>query len=324
VRAKVDTAAGDMLLQLALETDQMQNAALEQVVYQGEQLDRIEGHLDNMSHNLKKADHAMKGIESLGYYMFGGKNKKFSQKREQALKDRSLKLPKERPPLFEIELLYKKVDDSLVPAMLVLEDEFFKVINPENDTLIDKGTKYPYKDIIQILLRARHEHMDIRFPNGKKDPSGRLRIMSSYLQVITNQLFMRCKALGHTPHIIFEPGVRQFNYQDERVSKIPPVGRPSVAGEKGNGSQNAFVRPNTTRTADLLSDSPQETRDDMARVENQLDEVHRLAKGITAKAHVMNDELDRQNEQLDRLDGKVEDVTAKTKDLNKRMDKQLK
>lgn len=331
-RAKVDTQTADLLLQIAVETDSMQNAALAQVVAQGEQIDRIEGHLDNMSHTLKKADHLMKGIESLGYYMFGGKDKKYNQKREQALKDRSLKLPKDRPPIFEIEVLYKKQDDSLVQAILVLEEDFFKVINPENDTLIDKGTKYPYKDIIQVILRARHEHMDVRFPNGKKDPSGRLRIMSSYLQVITNQLYLRCKAQNHNPHVIFEPGVRQFNYQDERVSKMPPLardvrgtlGQSGGGGVSSGGSQNAFVRPNSVKTADLLSESSQETRNDMARVESQLDEVHKIAMGINTKAQALNVELDRQNEQLGRIDGKVDDVTAQTRNLNKRMDKQLK
>jgi len=155
-------------------------------------------------------------------------------------------------------------------------------------------------------MRARHEHMDVRFPNGKKDPTGRLRIMSSYLQVITNQLYSRCKKvrwfvfvlsrfycgsdcilliqLNHNPHVIFEPGVRQFNYTDERVAKFPPVARES---RSTLGSPNSFVRPNTTKTADLLQESSQETRDDMARVENQLDQVHDIVVRIEPSRNVL-------------------------------------
>jgi len=65
------------------ETKDMQNGTMNQLAEHGDTLNRIEDKLVDIEDNLKHADHIMKGIESLPYYLFGGSTKKeVNEKRE--------------------------------------------------------------------------------------------------------------------------------------------------------------------------------------------------------------------------------------------------
>eukprot|EP01125_Pyxidicula_operculata_P005468 TRINITY_DN193_c2_g1_i1.p1 TRINITY_DN193_c2_g1~~TRINITY_DN193_c2_g1_i1.p1 ORF type:complete len:447 (-),score=101.68 TRINITY_DN193_c2_g1_i1:243-1583(-) len=306
-KVKVDTAAADRILALATETDNIQNDVMLRLSEQAEQIDRIENNLDNIEGNLKKANHLMKGIESLPYYLFGGSKDK--TKRETVLKDRALKAPKGAPPIFELEVVYKFNDDSLTPSVLVLDSESFRCVNPDTDKLVEKNSEYKYADIETVVMRARHEHMDIRF-SGKS----RLRLMSAYLQIITNQLYSRCKNIKKDIIVDFEPGVTKFEYKDDRVCMVPPRQRGAkVFGTKG------------TKTSDLLSaDADEQTVKDMDYVDDKLDQISTITSGLVEKGRIIGSEVDRQNEQLARITDKADEATDKTKNLNTRIDKQLK
>lgn len=316
----------------------MQSEALRNLHSQGEQLDRIEGSLEHMAAQLDRADHLMKGIESVRYYLFGGKGKQWGAQREAALKTRQLPAPAPgRVPVIEVEVLYKKQDDSLLPAILVFEPDMFKVVPPDQEGLIDKGTKYRtppplppphplgYADVVSMAMRARHEHVDVRFSSGKKDPSGRLRLMSSYLQLIVNQLYLRGVEQngGKGPQVEWEPGVVRFDYTDPRLPHFSPLPR-AQPGAGGAATSSAFVRPGQAKLSSLTSTATEEQKRDLDRVDAQLDEVLAVTRGIRSQAGVMSEELDRQNEQLGRVEGRVDVVTDRTQQLNKRMDKQLK
>lgn len=63
----------------------------------------------------------------------------------------------------EIDILYKRQDDSFLQGIMVLEEDHFKVIDGANDKLIEKNQSYAYSAIAELVMRARHEHMDVRF-----------------------------------------------------------------------------------------------------------------------------------------------------------------
>eukprot|EP01126_Amoeba_proteus_P034922 TRINITY_DN3504_c0_g1_i15.p1 TRINITY_DN3504_c0_g1~~TRINITY_DN3504_c0_g1_i15.p1 ORF type:complete len:171 (-),score=31.53 TRINITY_DN3504_c0_g1_i15:729-1241(-) len=132
------------------------------IARQGEQIDRIGQKIETLEGKLQRADHLLRGIESYKYYMFGKQKGKNVQAREESLKVQTLKLPPNTPPTIELDVLYKKPDDSLHPAILVLEAISFKCVCLQNHRLIDKGTEFNYEDLEAIVLRARHEHMDFR------------------------------------------------------------------------------------------------------------------------------------------------------------------
>jgi len=161
-RAKVDVDTARMILKSVVETDTMQNHAMSMLEDQAHTLDRIDGHLDNISSNLKKADILMKGIESLPYYVFGAATKKeVLVTREKTLKERTIRVPENSPPIIEIEILYKG-KDSLIPGLIALDVDKFKLVDPKNDKLLIIGAVYSYTDLESLLLRSRHEYMDIK------------------------------------------------------------------------------------------------------------------------------------------------------------------
>jgi hypothetical protein len=162
-RPTVDTSLADNLLSLALDTDLTQNSVMDTVARQGEQIDRIGQTIDTVDGKLQRADHLLRGIESYRYYMFGRQKKKNGTKRQQALESRTMKLPPNTPPPIEIDILYKKQDDSLHAAILVLEADHFKCVDPVTDKLMEKNSSYKLANIDQLVLRARHEHLDFRY-----------------------------------------------------------------------------------------------------------------------------------------------------------------
>eukprot|EP01126_Amoeba_proteus_P034923 TRINITY_DN3504_c0_g1_i16.p1 TRINITY_DN3504_c0_g1~~TRINITY_DN3504_c0_g1_i16.p1 ORF type:complete len:392 (-),score=71.26 TRINITY_DN3504_c0_g1_i16:541-1716(-) len=224
-RPVVDVAAVDTLLSLALDASTTQNDAMVTIARQGEQIDRIGQKIETLEGKLQRADHLLRGIESYKYYMFGKQKGKDVQAREVSLKVQTLKLPPNTPPTIELDVLYKKPDDSLHPAILVLEAISFKCVCLQNHRLIDKGTEFNYEDLEAIVLRARHEHMDFRFKGTGNPRDRRFRVMSSYLQVIVNQVWSRCRKRNFNITVTFEPGVKKFEYKDDRVCVMPQATR---------------------------------------------------------------------------------------------------
>lgn len=304
-RAKVDVDTARLILKTVVETDTMQNHAMGMLEEQAQTLDRIEGRLDHISSNLKKADVLMKGIESLPYYIFGASAKKeVLDTREKSLKDRTIRVPEDTPPLIEVEILYKG-KDSLVPALIAFDVDKFKIVDPKTDKLLITGAVYSFTDIDSLLIRSRHEYMDIKLK--KKEP---IRLVSAYLQIITNQLHTRCQRVNHKLGVVFEAGAVKFDYQDEWLYKIPPPKRgqaPNVSG--------AFV----PKTSSLLTNEKQ--RRDMEEVEGIVDQATELVKGINRKGVETNKELARQIEQIKGMETKTDNLSGSIQNLNTRMDK---
>eukprot|EP01127_Copromyxa_protea_P003062 TRINITY_DN12936_c0_g1_i1.p1 TRINITY_DN12936_c0_g1~~TRINITY_DN12936_c0_g1_i1.p1 ORF type:complete len:464 (-),score=81.25 TRINITY_DN12936_c0_g1_i1:40-1431(-) len=314
-RPQVNTALADSLLSLALDTDMTQNSVMDTVARQGEQIDRIGQTLDTIDGKLQRTEHLLKGIESYRYYMFGRQKKKNNDKRQKALESRTMSLPPNTPPPIEIDILYKKQDDSLHPAILVLEADHFKCVDPVSDKPIEKHAMYKLSSIDAVVIRARHEHLDFRFKGSGPVRDRRCRIMSSYLQALVNQIYVRCKRINHTINISFEPGVRKFEYLDDRVCVMPQASRDGA-------SSNSMGATVGQKTSNLLTGADQQTRQDMDYVDGILDQALDLTRGITAKGQMMNTELDRQNQALGHYNNRVDGMIQHSQGINQRLDHQ--
>jgi len=223
---------------------------------------------------------------------------------KKTLKNRTVSAPESAPPLIEVEILYKG-KDSLLPALIAFDADKFKMVDSKTDKLLISGSVYSYTDLESLHVRSRHEYMDIKLK--KKEP---IRIVSAYLQIITNQLHTRCQRANIKLAVIFENGANKFDYQDEWLYKIPPPKR----GQAPNLS-SAFI----PKTSSLLSNEKQ--RRDMEVVEDALDQTTEILKGINRKGVAMNRELERQNEQISGLGNKADAISGSLQNMNTRMDK---
>ncbi len=171
-------------------------------------------------------------------------------------------------------------------------------------------------------MRARHQHMDIRFKNGLE----RFRLMSSYLQVITNEIVLRLQeSQGDTPQpatikVQFEPGVKQFEYGDPRISV-----QPTRVRDAGQGGGPGFYRKDATKsTSQLLSgNASQKLREDLDTTDQHLDEISRLVDGVGDMAVTLNETLGKQQIQIERIDVLAEEAHARIQKSNRRIDKLL-
>jgi len=206
----------------------------------------------------------------------------------------------------DIEILCKLPNDSLEPAILVLKNTGFECVDPETDELIHRKYDFEYSNIAEIVMRARHEHMDIRFIDGTE----RFRLMSSYLQIITNELFIRCES---GIQITFEPGAKDFEYDDPKISVVPPSSR-----QKGGGFSRFGA---LTSTSSLLEGADQETIDDLDLTDQHLEQISRLVNQTNNIAISMGTEIDRQSGQLDRINDKVDTNNERLKNQNNKISK---
>lgn len=187
-RAQFNTGAIDQALSVAYEAQYMQNQNAALIAQQGNQIDRMGGKLNAIGGQLDKADHKLRQVESCTYYVFGSQKK--SPQRVQALQQKAqTSVP--GAPVIELDILFKKQDDSVLPAIIVLDVANFSVVHPMTGQLIEKGTQWKYDQMDQVILRARNEHLDVRFKGSGPVKDRRLRLMCSYNQQLTNVLWNR-------------------------------------------------------------------------------------------------------------------------------------
>jgi hypothetical protein len=314
---QVDVATSKRALRLAQEAVQLGSDSLNELSQQGEALDRIETNLNMMEYQLNQSDRLLSGIESLPAYIGNAIRKNKQPPPPEPVKnDHSVKLKKQPIPNMDIEILCKNKDDSFTPALLRLSEDTFSCIDPETEKPLQKEMVWPYTAIDSIVMRARHQHMDVRF---KVPTMERFRLMSSYLQVITNELFLRAQekksSSGPPVKVVFEPGVPEFAYGNPRISMQPTRSR-GTAG---------FIRPESQkRTSELLSsNAPKKLKDDLDETDKDLDNISRLVGDLNSIAVTMGDTIKEQTEHLERLNAKADQVTAHIEQNNRRMDKIL-
>eukprot|EP01125_Pyxidicula_operculata_P009253 TRINITY_DN3057_c0_g1_i1.p1 TRINITY_DN3057_c0_g1~~TRINITY_DN3057_c0_g1_i1.p1 ORF type:complete len:532 (+),score=145.78 TRINITY_DN3057_c0_g1_i1:41-1636(+) len=311
---EVDTSAAKRALAIAREAQQLGTDTLKTLAEQAEQIDRIEQNVENIHDNLDKGERLIRGMESLPAYIGNALSKKRKQRVIQAAKDRSIAIKKGKAPTMDVEILCKLPDDSLVEAVLCLGESGFTCVDPNTEELIRPFHTYSYDDIEKIVMRARAEHCDVRF----KQSSGkdRFRMMSSYIQIITNEILLRTKE-GQV-QVQFEPGSTVFEYDHPRISVQPTTTRKTAGG--------GFVRKEAQiKTSSLLTENAsQETRDALDEVDKDLDDIADVLGNLGNIATTMGGEIDRQNEQLNRINNRVDQANDRIQGDNKRLNNLLK
>lgn len=225
-RVKVDTQATKEALRLAEEALATGSETLTELSRQAEQLDRIENTIEGIHGKLDRADELLRGIESLPAYIGQSLRKSKPRRVKRIEADRKIVVKKGAAPTMDIEILCKLPNDSLVEALLSFGEHGVSCLDPETEDLLDPRYYYKYTDISAFLVRTRHEHADLRFfPDTGLE---RFRMMSSYLQIITNELILR--TVKGQIQVIFEPGARKFGYGRPRISVQPPPSRESKQG----------------------------------------------------------------------------------------------
>lgn len=318
-RVNVDAAREALRIAHSIRTTNADT--LNQLDAQGQQLVRIEAHLDNMSANLDRSATLIRGMESIFSYIGNkfGKNKKPPPVVDYGLDKPPVgkKIEKLIPPL-DIEILCKNPDDSFTPALLRFQTLGFCCIHPETGQTLTSAYTWNYEDVDTVVIRARHEHADIKF---SKPSLPRFRLMSSYLQLIVNELALRCKVIDqdgtetHSLKVVWEPGVRRFEFDDPALTRIPTTSRAAQT--------SGFSRyESTIATSSLLSaTADQETRDAINEVDSHLDEISAVVGDIGDMAVAMGRELEAHNEHLERIQAKAEENDSKLQSHTARMNK---
>jgi hypothetical protein len=299
-------------LALVQETEAMQKETMKQIAEQGELLDRVEDKLNDIHENLKRADHLMKGIESLPYYLFGGSAKKeINDKREKLKKDRTIKVPEGSPPIIEIDALFKN-GDTLGPCTIVFNAENFQIIDPKTEKLFTAGvTQYSYYDVETITIKTRNEYMQLTFNTKKKAP---IILCSAYRQILTSQLHTRAKREGHDINVVFQHGSVRFEFTDDWIYKIPLEKR-GAAAATGKASNQAFAK-----LSSLFPD--EDTKRDAEEVDKTMDAISHVVGNIINAGNATNIVIKDQTEQIKRLEGMTDSATDKMRNMGERMDKQ--
>lgn len=291
--------------QLILETQKISANTLVKLSEQSEQLNRIESSMDNIESKLDKTEKLISGMESVVSYI-GNKFKRKKGPPVYDYKNKSLKVDTNLPPL-DIEILCKNSDDSFTPSILRLHSTSFSCVDENGQPLKDEY-HWSYYDIEKIVLRARPGHMDIRF---FEDISSRFRLMSSYLQVITNELYLRSP--DNQIEVIFEYGIPRFAYGDKRITRMPI---------KERNSQGNFFSRETVKTSSLLSEkSSSELKKDFDESDANYNLITNTLGDIKDMNIAMASELDEQLEKLDSIENKVDRTNERMQNQTYRMDK---
>ena len=175
-----------------------------------------------------------------------------------------------------------------------------------------KEFTWKYTDIQEVVMRTRHEHVDIRF----NPPLERFRLMSSYNQLLVNELVLRGKEHSHVVPVSFELGTKSFAYDDPSLSKLPLV--------NSRGSQFGR-REAQIKVSELLSnDASQQTKDDLDETDRHLDALSDVLTNINNMQLTANTEINRQNTQLDIIDTKTDKVQGLMANQSDRMTKLMK
>jgi len=295
---KLDLNLVNEVLALVHETKSMQNETNSQLLEQEDLLNRIEVKLEDVQENLKRADHIMKGIESMPYYLFGGSTKKeVKEKHVEKKKKDVTKLPEGSTPLIEIEALFKN-GGSLSPCTIVFNSETFQIINPKKDKLFTSETQYSYTDV-DTITKKTNEHFDITFNTKKKSP---ITLCSAYFQIVLNQLYTRAQREGHEITFNLQESNSQFEYKEDWIFKLTPG--------KTDTSQ-AFQK-----LSSLFTD--EERKRDAEETDKKLDQVSDLLRNIITDGKETNEFIKQQTEKTKKL----EDMTNcdKMRTIGERMD----
>jgi hypothetical protein len=316
VRGKVDKDAGRRGVAKMNQARDMGLATLEELDRQRELVHGMDQRLENMNADLDHNERHLRGIESIGGALANKATKDKTKRKDLQYESREQKIEQVKKRDAEVEVLYKFANDKLMPSLLIFKEKVFVCADAANKTkLIDKGAQWEYSEVKMVLLRARHQHLDVWFKTGGKER--RIRIMSAHMQWITNELALR---VGPELEVQWEPGAKKFDYGSLSLAELSvPKGRK----DDGNGGWGSVGQK--SKTAGLISkNAPAGVHEDLAEQDAYLDEMSQGLDHLNGIANAIGKEVDESTVKIKALNGKVDTTTARVQGQNKRVEKILK
>eukprot|EP01102_Stenamoeba_stenopodia_P011307 TRINITY_DN345_c1_g3_i2.p1 TRINITY_DN345_c1_g3~~TRINITY_DN345_c1_g3_i2.p1 ORF type:complete len:531 (+),score=125.41 TRINITY_DN345_c1_g3_i2:236-1828(+) len=308
---KADQDASRDALRIAMEAREIGVATLEDLSEQAAIIDRIENDIEQINANLDRGDRYIRGLETFGGALKNAFTNAKVKAAHQIDEDRTLDVDRQ-VPVVDYPILFKNPDDSFTPAIMKLYEDDFECIAEDTGRSLRKMT---YSEVANIVMRARHLHVDIRFQTANVP---RLRLMSSHLQSITNELVLRTEP-GQIL-VAFEPGVTVFEYGSFNIAdKANGTGKKKDAPGSGGFKRHGGGGPSL-----LAQAASKEAAEEIASQDRDLDFLSDLVGDLNSIAGTMGREIDRQNNQLDQITVKANATNQRINRTHDRVNQLLK
>lgn len=307
VAPTVDVQASQEAVRHMIASREMGLSTLDELRQQRETLDRMEHTTANIHANLDKSQRVVRGLSSFG----GGLRNLLSRDKTRSNNpafhylERDIHLAERAPEVVELAILLKNDDDSFTPCVIRFLPKNFEVFNPSERESV-KGHCWSYAQIEMVVLRARPLHIDVRF--GGEVP--RFRMMTSYAQAITNELFLRALNIGHEPEIVFEPNIPQFDYGSYRLSLIGSDAKYDPSNPFTAGGAQAVIK---SRASDILHGVDEETRRAFDQQDRDVDAVIDIAGQLKTISHAIGREVEDSTRQIERVGTSMATATERTR-----------
>jgi len=291
---KINLKVGDDALRLAEEIKELGAETLSRMKEQAETLDRVERNVLETKNNLDRGDRIIDGVSSVGGQLKNlvtpdmYKNKLGAYEK----KDRTVDV-EEREDFTDVPILMKHSNDYLEPALLRFGNKRFVCVNAERVEV--KQYCYSYVQVASIIMRARHQHVDIRFHDG----TDRFRCCTSFVQAVVNEIVLRTKPGQVT--VVHEPGTKQFQYGSLAIrEQTLQASRDDTWSAEGGFFQ--APKSNTTR---LMTNAPEEIQDRMKKQDEQINALSGAVSDFRSIDAAIKKEALREIDQLDTIHEKT-------------------
>ena len=315
VRGKVDTASARRGVAKMNQAIDMGNATLAELDRQRELVHGMDQRLENMNADLDHNERHLRGIETIAGALANKATKDKTKRKDLTFESREQKIEGVKKRDAEVEVLFKFANDKLMPSLLIFKEKMFVCADAANKSkLVDKGAQWEYSDVKMVLLRARHQHLDIWFKTGGKER--RIRMMTAHVQWITNEMALR---VGPELEVQWEPGAKKFDYGSVALaSMVVPRGR-----KQGDGGWGTQGQP--SKTAGLLSkNAPAHVHADIAEQDEMLDQMSAGLDRLNGMATAIGNEVDDSTQKISNTNRRMDATNARVRGQNERVEKILK
>eukprot|EP01095_Lingulamoeba_sp_RSL-Kostka_P012982 TRINITY_DN5255_c0_g2_i2.p1 TRINITY_DN5255_c0_g2~~TRINITY_DN5255_c0_g2_i2.p1 ORF type:complete len:519 (-),score=177.15 TRINITY_DN5255_c0_g2_i2:184-1740(-) len=296
---KVDLDTTKKAVQIAKDIREVNAYTIENLEKQDEILDNIYHNTKETKNNIERSDRVIDGISSWTGQVKNAVTPDL-YKNGVKRKDNDNKIKVKANIYFtDIPILIKHPSDSFEPAVLRFADDNLYCV----DLIAGKKIKpyiYDYDKIRSIVIRARHQHLDIRF-NDNKD---RFRCMSSFVQGITNEVILRTRSSQVS--VIFEPGTKQFQYGSLELRGQSTCGSRTNDISKGfsSSSKNGFYtlqqNKQNVKTSQILNRAPEEVIADLDENDEDIDILIDVLADVKNSTNAINVSLEDSNKKIDK------------------------
>lgn len=229
-------------------------------------------------------------------------------------------------PYVDIEILQKREAhnlsvSSMEPVRLRLGKSEFGFIQYENNQLLEPNLKWPYTIVQKLVIREKPMHMYIYFTGTGDQKEQRVNVVSSYLQLVTNELLLRCT--HHKKVVIpveFEKRATTFDYGDPILS-LAPATQNTTRQQLSGGDSGFQRRTDYGKTSDLLSPNvAPEVKRELDQTDKDLDDLLDVVGDIEHIAINMGESIKHQTDQINRMNDKVDNLSVRTKENSQKID----